>query len=152
MTCPGLVDDGEGRQCIVSRKWRANYTSIFTVDMDGVIQYRKDFPNNFSGAYSGLDRKIEELLPAVDISFQKKVNFADMEILFSTLNGDKFLTLPDQVTHTFQIFDMAGRNIITKAKSNDKKYNISELVPAGNYIIRLTAQDNKYATPIVISE
>jgi hypothetical protein len=152
MTCPGLVDDGRGRNCIVSSKWRASYTTIVTVDMDGVIQYRKDFPNNFSGAYSGLDRKIEELLPAVDISYQKKVNFADMKILFTTVNGDMFLTIPEQVTHTFQIFDMAGRNIITQEKSNFRKYNISDLVPAGNYIIKLTSEDNNYVTPIVISE
>ena len=66
ITLPGLVDDGKGRQCIVSSKWRASYTTIVTVDLDGKIAYRKDFPNNFSNAYSGLDSKIGTLLDGID--------------------------------------------------------------------------------------
>lgn len=66
ITFPGLVDEGYGRDAIVSSKFRANYTTIVTVDLDGEIAYRKDFPNNFSGAYSGLDSKIGDLLDDID--------------------------------------------------------------------------------------
>lgn len=34
--------------------------------MNGEIAYRKDFPNNFSNAYSGLDSKIGDLLSGID--------------------------------------------------------------------------------------
>ena len=50
----------------MSNQWNASYTSIFTVDLDGNIAYKKDFPNNWSNAYSGLDSKIEQLLSGID--------------------------------------------------------------------------------------
>lgn len=64
--CPGLVDKGYFRDCEVSKKFRANYTSIITIDLKGEIVYRKDFPNNFGNAYSGLDSKIQDLLDDID--------------------------------------------------------------------------------------
>ncbi len=252
MTCPGLVDDGRGRDCIVSSKWRANYTTIVTVDIEGVIQYRKDFPNNFSNAYSGLDSKIEDLLADIDtipptVTVQspssndvldqgtttditwtandnidvksRAIHFSSDDgsnwslvdssqtntgtyswtvpnssssiclievhaydemgndgigqssnfsisgtsitnnlagvvnnISYKKINGDLHLTIPVRVSHTFQIFDLAGRNIITKDESTSQQYNISKLVPAGTYIIRLISKSIHHATPIVIIE
>ncbi len=66
ITHPGLVDKGYARDAVVSSMWHANYTTMVTVGMDGKVAYRKDFPNNFSGAYSGLDSKIGDLLDDID--------------------------------------------------------------------------------------
>lgn len=63
---PGLVDEGYGHDAEVSDLFNASYTSIRTVDLNGEIVYKKDFPNNWSGAYSGLDSKIEQLLSGID--------------------------------------------------------------------------------------
>ena len=252
ITCPGLIDKGFYRDCEISTKWKASYTTIVTVDIEGIIQYRKDFPSDFNNAYSGLDTKIAELLADVDTTsptvtvqspgsndlldqgtqadikwtahdninvVSRAIYFsADdganwslidsasgntgtfswtvpstnsslclveiraydkmgndgigqsgsfsisgtgiinafsrtaKEISFNTVNGDMHLTIPVQADHTFQIFDLAGRNIYTKQQSRSQQYNLSKLVPAGPYIISLATRDSKYIKAIVISE
>jgi len=153
ITLPGLVDDGSGKNCIVSKKWNANYTTIVTVGLDTIVKYRKDFPSNFTNAYSGLDSKIAELLPQVGTMNYKTGAGSDLRLLHTAANGDIILSVPWQVHYTFGMYTLTGRRFFESEGISDGRYNLSEIVSAGNYIIRVFSEDNgSFALPVVIKK
>ncbi len=153
ITLPGLVDDGSGKNCIVSKKWNASYTTIVTVGLDTIVKYRKDFPNSFTNAYPGLDSKIAELLPQVGTMNYKTGAGSDLRLLHTAANGDIILSVPWQVHYTFGVYALTGRRFFESEGIPDSRYNLSEIVSAGNYIIRVFSEDNgSFALPVVIKK
>ena len=169
VTMPGLIDDGpdgnypvNNTGCLVSKKFKAKYTSVVTIGLDGKCIYASHWPPGPGGTaeqavqwvgytYDDLDDLLYEQLPTPVIPVEEFSTSPQKFIRINT-NGIVFITMPAKTGYSVGIFDMTGRLISVKQGSGSVRYNLSGTVASGVYVVRLTTGGRTFTAPLCISQ
>ena len=168
VTMPCLIDDGpdgnypvNNTGCLVSNKFKAKYTSVVTIGLDGKCIYASHWPPGPGGTaeqavqwvgytFDDLDELLDEQLPTPIIPVEE-FSTAPQKFIRINANGTISLNMPEQIRYSVDIFDMIGKCISTKQGRGSARYNLSGKVASGVYIVRLNTDEGTYISPVYVS-
>lgn len=165
VTIPGLVDDGpDGSKpktntgCIVSKKYRASYTSVYVVGRDGNFAYISHWPPGPGGTeqtakiwvdttYKRLDKLLTNSLPTPIIPLEHFSVFPEKFIRIRR-NGTVSVQLPRQIRFALNFFNMMGKSIVFETGYGSSSFTLPKITSSGVYLVRLSTTEGTYFAPI----
>ncbi len=165
---PALVDDGpDGANpklntgCIVSKKFKASYTSVYVVGLDGEFLYISHWPPGPGGTvqgakiwvdttYKGLDKILTENMPTPIINVNDFSSTPD-KILRIDNRGVVSVTLPQETHYSMELFNTLGKRVATWYGQGPGKHLLAARSVSGVYVAHLRTRNGTFSSKIRVT-